>query len=326
MATLTMIQCGRRLVVECQNPSFRDMIDEAGGSAWSPWDDQPGDVHVIVSSKTGPFDVTSWDPLTRGAYSSGGTVVVTNACGSGFDLRLSGIGTRLVVEARYRPPARERLAALAMRWRAHLLSRAALLQYPALWAAGLVGLAPLHAAAVTTDRVVLLLAGPGGCGRSTLLLGELAGDEHAVADNVSVSDGTDVYGLVEPVRIEGGGGRAMPHGRAERELPGRVEMLQPDRLVLLRRENRRSHVVRPASPERAAQILVAGTYMAGELRRYWPFAATLALGTGRGPVHPPIQEVADRIAAQLPATEVILGVDRSPPLRAMLAELGEVRS
>ena len=47
-------------------------------------------------------------------------------------------------------------------------------------------------------------------------------------------------------------------------------------------------MIRPLSPDEAARALVAGTYMAGELRRFWPFAATLALATGIGPVHPDV--------------------------------------
>jgi hypothetical protein len=40
--------------------------------------------------------------------------------------------------------------------------------------------------------------------------------------------------------------------------------------------------------------------MAGELRRYWAFAATLAAGTEIGPEHPPVTSVASAFAAQLP--------------------------
>ena len=60
-------------------------------------------------------------------------------------------------------------------------------------------------------------------------------------------------------------------------------------------------------PDEATRALVAGTYAAGELRRYWAFAATLALGTGVGPAHPPIGEVAAGYARRLPCVRVRVG-------------------
>jgi hypothetical protein len=41
--------------------------------------------------------------------------------------------------------------------------------------------------------------------------------------------------------------------------------------------------------------------MAGELKRYWPFAATLAAGTGLGPAVPPVSDVASAFAVRLPS-------------------------
>jgi hypothetical protein len=60
------------------------------------------------------------------------------------------------------------------------------------------------------------------------------------------------------------------------------------------------------SPGAAARDLVGGTYSAGELRRYWPFAATVALGTGLGPAHPPLGAVCEELTARVPAFEVLL--------------------
>ena len=47
--------------------------------------------------------------------------------------------------------------------------------------------------------------------------------------------------------------------------------------------------------------------MAGELRRYWPLAATLAAVTGIGPAHPPVSSVAETFAAGLPCFTLALG-------------------
>jgi hypothetical protein len=53
--------------------------------------------------------------------------------------------------------------------------------------------------------------------------------------------------------------------------------------------------------------LVSSTYMAGELRRYWALAAALAVGTGVGPVHPPVERVASEFTANLPCFSLGLG-------------------
>ena len=59
--------------------------------------------------------------------------------------------------------------------------------------------------------------------------------------------------------------------------------------------------------------------MAGELRRYWAFAATLALGTGLGGNHPPVQAIADMLSSRLPCLQVTLGDRPGAPLRELLA-------
>jgi hypothetical protein len=109
----------------------------------------------------------------------------------------------------------------------------------------------------------------------------------------------------------------MPHGRGECILPNRVDVLVPDRLVVLRREPSGRSGSRPLKSEAAARVLTAGTYMAGELRRYWAFAATVSMGTGRGPVHPPVADVA-REFARLPAVEITLGEPRVSSLVDLL--------
>ncbi|HET6875923.1 MAG TPA: hypothetical protein VFH38_00185 [Jatrophihabitans sp.] len=327
----TLTQAGARMLVECRVEPFDQLISEACGpalvtrAAAPPGDRQPGepDIHLVVDRRTDAFDLAGWQPLTREAYHHDGKVVLHNACGSGFDLRVtvspSLSSARIRLEARYRPPTRERLAAYGLRSRFHLLARAVLLQYPALWVAGTRGRAPLHAAAVRLDSGVALLAGPGGVGRSTMLLQALSRGAVACSDNLCVSDGKVVHGLVEPVRIEGAGGRRMPHGRGERSLPGRVDSLVPDRVVVLRRAAGRPTTLAPLPGPRAAEALVAGTYMAGELRRYWPFAATLTYGTRRGPVHPPIAAAAAALG-RLPSVEITLGDRPVPTLGELLAD------
>jgi hypothetical protein len=321
----TMVQAGQRLLVECAPAWLSGLLEEACGNALQPWRGEEPDLHLLIASDRRPFDTSGWEPLTRGAWRRERAVVMTNACGSGFDLRVDVAASDTVhLEARFRPPVRERVASYALQSRFHLLTRAVLVQYPALWAAGRDGSVPLHAAAVTVDGRVALLGGPGGVGRSTVLLQALARGERACSDNLAVSDGSRVFGLVEPVRVEGAGGRRMPHGRGEQALPQRVDSLCPDQIVVLRRHPGGQATVRRIPAERAADVLVAGTYMAGELRRYWQFAATLALGTGAGPMHAPIPDVARRLTSRLPATEITLGALPAPDLATLLRSAPEL--
>jgi hypothetical protein len=192
-----------------------------------------------------------------------------------------------------------------------------LLHYPALWVGSTRGFAPLHAAAVQSCTGTALLAGPGGVGRSTLLMQALRAGAHACGDNLCASDGRTAHGLVEPVRMAGVGGRRMPHDRGECVLPGRVGCLVPDRLVLISRRTDVATQVQPVSAAHATRVLEAGTYAAGELRRYWSFAATLALGTGRGPAHPPVKAIAGAFA-RLPTLEITLGAPPPPPLDELI--------
>ncbi|NMH96647.1 hypothetical protein [Pseudonocardia acidicola] len=314
-----LIQAGERLVVHAQPRWLDEVLAEAAGDAWRAPSGRPADVEVLVEPHSAGFDVRGWEPLTRGAYRRGNRCVVQNACGAGFDLHVDALHSgALQVVARWRPPRRERLAALLLRARFHLLARAVLVQYPALWQAGRRGRVPLHAAAVAIDGGVPLLAGPGGVGRSTVLLAAAQAGGRACSDNLVAGDVERVHGLVEPMRVEGGAGRRMAHGRRERPLPGRVDELAPDRIVVLRRGGGPRPTVAGLDPGRAAAVLTGGTYMAGELRRYWALAATLAMGTGMGPVHPPVADVARALAARLPATEITLAGRPTPDLAGLL--------
>ena len=178
--------------------------------------------------------------------------------------------------------------------RFRLLAAQTLVHYPALWWASQHGRVPLHVSVTSAPGGVTMIAGPSGVGKSTMLSAGLPHGEIATADNVCACDSRTAYGLVEPLRIEGGpAAPAAPHGRREVPLTGRVPCLDPDRLVVLGRAAAgEKTTVRPLSPGEAARALVAGTYMAGELRRFWPLAATLALATGMGRRHPDVRGIA----------------------------------
>jgi hypothetical protein len=308
---------GERLQITSAIPWVDQLIHEATAGEALKDIDEPSTVVVNIESSTRAYETGSWEPLTRGAWSKGNEVVLENVCSSGFDLRL--FATREVAEFnfRWRPQLAGRAAATLLRTRFILLARAVLLQYPALWRASLRGRAPLHASGCAIGDLRPLLAGPGGVGKSTLIAQELAEGGLAISDNLCVSDGASAWGLVEPMRVEGGPGRSMPHGRTEAPLPGRVSSMTPNVVVVIRRGRDDVAHLYSCGTDSVARSLVSGTYMAGELRRYWAFAATLTLGSGLGPSHPPVEAIARQLAARLPSVEILL--PRRPGVR--LAEL-----
>lgn len=275
-------------------------------------------LHIQIETSAEPFPTAGLSPITRGAWGGDAEVVLQDVCTAGFDLRLRVAGGQATAEYRWRPPARSHAAAWLLRSRFHLLARSVLLHYPAMWWASTRGLAPLHAPACTAAGGVVLLAGAPGAGKTTLLRKELAGGGTAVSDNLTVSDGRAVWGVVEPIRVEGGTGRRMPHGRRETSLPGRVNSLVPDVVAVVRRGVGATAVVRRCGSAEAARTLVASTYMAGELRRYWGFAATLSKSTGLGEVHPAISAIAADLTRRLPCIEITLPSVPGPRLAELV--------
>jgi hypothetical protein len=61
--------------------------------------------------------------------------------------------------------------------------------------------------------------------------------------------------------------------------------------------------------------------MAGELARFWPLAATLTAGTGRGDPHPPVASVASAFTERLPCLEIVLASRPGARLSELLEPL-----
>ena len=292
-----------RLVGEALNGAERSV-----GSTLAPT------IEICVERSGRPFPTTGWRNQTRGAYAAGGEVVISDVCTSGFDLHVACTGELARFTYRWRPPLRTHLAARALPSRFHLLVRAAMLQYPALWWAGRHGVAPIHAPACEVGGTALLLVGPSGVGKTTLIARAVADGATAIGDNLAAGDGHTAWGVVEPLRVadsaagRGSSGRRMPHGRREMPLANRVDGQVPERLVVLRRGVAGSGVrVQLIDSGEASRELVTSTYMAGELRRFWPFAALLSAATGIGPAHPPVEAVAASFADGLPTSVAELG-------------------
>ncbi len=314
---------GERMELTCAVPWIADVIAEGAVGQLTSADGVTPDVRVTVERDAAAFDVTGWRVLTRDAWCRDGQVVIRNACSSGLDLQVTSGEPTIEVAARWRPSGQGRAVATVLRARTRLLLRAVLLQYPALWRSQQRGRVPLHASVcglAAGDGRAVMLAGPGGVGKSTLVHRELLDGAISTCDNVCVSDGREAWGLVEPLRLpaemHAAKGRRMPHGRREAVWPRRTDRMAPELLVMLVRGAQPG--VTRCDPALAARHLVAGTYMAGELRRYWAFAATLALGTGLGGSHPPIQQIAEKLGARLTCLRVTLGDRPGAPLRELL--------
>ena len=298
---------GVRVGVDCELPWVARLLAECCADTMRPEAAVPAgptQLSIRVERSRDAFETSGLTPLSRSAWAGAGDLVMRDVCTSGFDLQLSVIDDRPVITYRWRPPPATRGASMALRARFHLLVRAALLQYPAMWWASTRGAVPLHAAVLGAGGSAMLLAGPAGAGKTTLLMRELRQGGVATSDNLCVSDGTQCWGVVEPVRVEGATGRRMPHGRRETALPQRAACLTPDVVVVLRRSVDGALAVTQCSSIAAARSLTGGTYMAGELRRYWEFAATVATATGLGPIHPAIAETSATITRRLACVEV----------------------
>jgi hypothetical protein len=317
----TLSTGGELVAIRSAVPWVSDRIREGADGCLAFGPASAPTVRISVDRERAPFDTRGWVRLTRDAWCRDGHVVVEDVATSGFDMHLWREGQVPEAVFRWRPPRATRAASLLLRQRARLLVRAVLLQYPVLWVASTCGRAPLHAPALSMGaQGPALLAGPGGVGKTTLVEKEIAAGGVATGDNLSVGDGRTVWGVVEPMRTRQGTGRPALHGRREARLDHRVAALEPRLLAVLQRATRRR--VEACHPEEAARALVASTYAAGELRRYWPLHAVLALGTGLGPPHPPVAEVAAAFAARLQGLAIELPSAPEVSLGDIVAEEG----
>jgi hypothetical protein len=312
---------GERLAIRCPQGWIARRILEGADGCFIPGPPDAPTVRVCVDPVREPFPVAGWTRLSRDAWCRDGRVMVRDVATSGFDLLAWRDGPVPDLVLRWRPPRRTRAAALMLRKRARLLAQAVLLQYPALWAASLRGRAPLHAAALTAgSHGTALLVGPSGVGKTTLVTEETAAGGSAIGDNLAVGDGSSVWGVVEPVRGDQPQGRRELHGRRAMHLSGRVPVLEPTVLVVLGRGT--GYRVEACDPETASRALIASTYAAGELRRYWGVHALLALGTGAGPAHPQVAKTAATFAERLRCLQVELPKVRGERLAERLATEG----
>lgn len=327
MSRLSFRSAGAVVTVESAVPGVLAAVRDLTAGGDRPVAPVDPDVHVVVERRAPRLSTGDLVPVTRGVWrGANGEVLLASAGGSGYSQRWSTDGDRVQVRTWWDPSAAESVAARALPSRFRALRAQVLVHYPALWWAALRGLAPLHVSVLELDGVAVLLAGPGGVGKSSLVARELEAGASATCDNLAASDGGTAFGVLEPLRLppdaagSAGAGARATHGRRERPWHGHVPQLSPDLVVVVRRGDAAQESVRRVAPEDAARALVAGTFAAGELRRFWSLCAVLGLATGRGPVVPPVQEVARTLTDRLPCYELELARAPGPSLYALIAE------
>ena len=319
---------GQRLAVHDPRGSFAAAITAAAGMTYAEPQPGPGLPDIVEHFEPGRrgFPTDRMNPVTRGVWADdAGNTVVQSVGGSGFSQHWSAEADHLRVRTRWAPSAMESAASSLLRARFDALRAQVLLHYPVLWWASVKGMAPLHVSVLELDGINVLLAGPGGVGKSSLVARELSVGASAVCDNLAVSEGRTMYGVREALRVPremtaDAGGKRTTHGRREQRWHGRVASLRPDVVVAVSRGPRPRATVEAIAPEEARRALVAGTFGAGELRRFWSLAAMLSLGTRRGPAVAPVEEVARSLTDRLPCYRLDLGAHPGPPLRVLLAE------
>ena len=325
---LRLESAGQRLAVLDGVGPFRAAIAAAAGMTYAEPHPAPGppDLTHHLEPGRGCFPTQGMSPVTRGVWADdSGTTVVDSVGGSGFTQLWSVEEDHLRIRTRWAPSRTEWAASSALRARFVALRAQVLLHYPVLWWAAVKGMAPLHVSVLELDGVTVLLAGPGGVGKSSLVARELVAGASAVCDNLAVSEGETVYGVREALRLPresalAVGGRKTTHGRLEQRWHGRVSSLRPDVVVAVSRGTGPRSSVAAISADEARHALVAGTFGAGELRRFWSLAAMVSLGTRQGPAVAPVESVAARLTDRLPCYRLDLGAQAGPPLRVMLAD------
>ena len=278
---------GERLAIECALAWVAELIAE--GAAGELRRSSAADALRPGPRRGRPrhaFDTDGWQPLTRGAWRRDGEVVVENVCTAGFDLHLSCTGgaRRLhlpLAPARARPRRRAHAALALPPARPRRAD-----PVPGALVGRTRGAPRCTPPPAPPELATPLLTAPSGVGRSTLIArGARGGRRWPPATTSAVGDGDDRLGSR---RAAAGRGRRRTAAcrTAASEAPMRAAPRRscPTALVVLERGRaERSRRSSPAAPTTAGAALVTSTYMAGELRRYWAFAATLAAGTGLGP-------------------------------------------
>lgn len=198
-----------------------------------------------------------------------------------------------------------------------------LLYYPCFWVLERTrDLHPIHAAGVEMDGNVVVLAGPSGVGKSTLVTG-LAGEPRArlLSDTFLLHRGAMMRAVPEPLLLDAWSQGWLGDAAANlTRIPHRYCLSRdgfhwpPSRnseggiaRVLIFPQRSTGHYLRPLSPSTARSRLSASNLIVNDLRRYWAFSSVLEL-IDPTPVVLAREDAIARLANDVPAYE--LGISR----------------
>ena len=165
---------GEVLGIACDDEHLASIICEGADGHLSSFDEAEMTVAIVVERDRRPFATEGWSTLARDAWHRDGAVVVRDVCTSGLDLHARVVEGIPVLTFRRRPRPTTLAANRVLPPRARLLTRCVLLQYPALWWAGTRERVPLHASLLRSGGHDVVVGGPSGVGKSTLIAAEVA--------------------------------------------------------------------------------------------------------------------------------------------------------
>jgi hypothetical protein len=321
---------GVRLNLRCDHePQLRYIADLLGEHVCAPWERADIEVESTwrVGAAAGPlFDVAELDAYGKRMHLGEDELVWSDTFrDKDLQLRFRREGALLRCDVAYRfQPSTKKLAKYPDYEQKKFFD---LLRYvvffPIAWHLRRTrGWELIHASAVASDSGAVLVAGPGGAGKSTtcLALTALAG-LRLLTENLVFCDGSAVYPVAEPIRLTaeslqllGDSARGLERFASVGGLKHKsmfVAPIDPDaagvpaEVVFLARFSRDGHV-RQLAPAVARELIRATNVLTLELNDFYWYAAALDLLWP--PIGPVRVDTLERLTATTPCYS--LGIDR----------------